>query len=167
MYKSHGKDYIENNFTPAELQALMKSAPSPPTVPTVVSMKSGPLSSKAGPLSSKTKHAAAQQPLPLLDFGCNMCGSKFLTRNKLIVHKQLSHGVIAIPCSTCGDKFESPIELAAHNATVHKKAVKRRKPGPASKTNAPPEKRGSNSIPTYLQLTQVSRRSSLSYCQRS
>lgn len=157
MYKSHGKDYIENNFSPAELQALMKSAPSPPTIPTVVGLPT----QKAGPLSSKTKHAVPQQPLPLLDFGCNMCGSKFLTRSKLIVHKQLTHGVIPIPCSTCGDKFESPIELAAHNATVHKKTIKRRKPGPASRTNAPPEKRGSNSIPNYLQLTQVSRRSSL------
>jgi len=157
MYKSHGKDYIENNFSPAELQALMKSAPSPPTIPTVVGLPT----QKAGPLSSKTKHAVPQQPLPLLDFGCNMCGSKFLNRSKLIVHKQLTHGVIPIPCSTCGDKFESPIELAAHNATVHKKTIKRRKPGPASRTNAPPEKRGSNSIPNYLQLTQVSRRSSL------
>jgi len=171
MYKSHGKDYIENNFSAAELQALMKSAPvpSPPTIPTVVTQlqKPGPLSSKTnqiqkpGPLSSKTKHVVPQQPLPLLDFSCNMCGSKFLNRNKLIMHKQLTHGVIPIPCSTCGDKFESPLELAAHNTTVHKKTIKRRKPGPASKTNAPPEKRGSNSIPTYLQLTQVSRRSSV------
>ena len=62
MYKSHGKDYIENNFSPAELQALMKSAPSPPTIPTVVGLPT----QKAGPLSSKTKHAVPQQPLPLL-----------------------------------------------------------------------------------------------------
>ena len=56
MYKSHGKDYIENNFSPAELQALMKSAPSPPTIPTVVGLPT----QKAGPLSSKTKHAVPQ-----------------------------------------------------------------------------------------------------------
>ncbi len=153
MYKSHGKEYIENNFTQEQLAALMKSAPSPPAIPTVVSMKQEALSPK--------------RPLPVLDFGCNMCGSKFLTRTKLLLHMQ-THGVILVPCQTCGDKFMSQIELQTHINQVHKhrsgkKAapMPRRKPGPASKTNAPADKRGSTSLPTYLQLTQVSRRSSL------
>ena len=96
-----------------------------------------------------------------------MCGSKFLTRTKLLLHMQ-THGVILVPCQTCGDKFMSQIELQTHINQVHKhrsgkKAapMPRRKPGPASKTNAPADKRGSTSLPTYLQLTQVSRRSSL------
>ena len=142
MYKSHGKEYIENNFTPAELQALMKSAPSPPT-PSV------PTAKPVGP-----KKIVPQAPL---EFNCKMCGSKFLNKAKLLAHMQ-SHGVILIPCSVCGDKFMSQMEMQKHKAKLH--PVKKRKPGPASKTNAPPEKRGITSIPTYLQLTQVSRRSS-------
>lgn len=147
MYKSHGKDYIENNFSQAELAALMKAAPSPPA--------STPPGLKAGPLSSK-------KPLPVLDFNCNMCGSKFLTRGKLMHHMQ-SHGVILVSCPTCSDKFMSAMELQNHINQVHKRkgGKKARKPGPASRTNAPPEKRGSTSLPTYLQLTQVSRRSSM------
>lgn len=77
-----------------------------------------------------------------------------------------SHGVILVSCPTCSDKFMSALELQNHINQVHKrksskKVVPLRKPGPASKTNAPPEKRGSTSLPTYLQLTQVSRRSSM------
>ena len=146
MYKSHGKEYIENNFTQAELAALVKSAPSPPTTMT------SPPAQRAGPLSSKK--IVPQAPL---EFNCKMCGSKFLTKNKLMQHMQ-SHGVVLIPCPTCGDKFMSQIELKEHKAKLH--PVKKRKPGPASKTNAPPECRGITSLPTYLQLTQVSRRSS-------
>ena len=118
MYKSHGKEYIENNFSPAELAALMKSAPSPPAtmIPTP------PLSTpKAAPLSKKLN-----------------------------------------------DKFQSQLEIQNHLNKVRaakipaaaKPKKPMRRPGPASKTNAPPEKRGSASLPTYLQLTQVSRRSS-------
>ena len=149
MYKSHGKEYIDNNFSAAELQALMKSAPSPP-------MADKPIT-KPGPAFTKKQH-----PLPPIDFGCNMCGSKFLSKAKLWTHMQ-SHGVILIPCPTCGDKFVSQIELRSHMSSMHTKqrsTVKKRKPGPASKTNAPHENRGSTSLPTYLELTQVSRRNS-------
>ena len=168
MYKSHGKEYIENNFSPAELAALMKSSPSPPSPPAaaaaiLVGMKNASVASQ----QPAAAVALSKQPLPPLDFGCKMCGSKFLTRGKLMVHMQ-SHGIILVPCSACGDKFVSQLELSSHMSTMHGKkfplsglAVKKRRPGPASKTNAPPEKRGASSLPNYLQLTQVSRRSSL------
>ena len=154
MYKSHGKEYIENNFSPAELQALMKSAPSPP------SAGANAASSSPQNITQKTSSSSSKksrEPQPLLEFNCKMCGSKFLNKGKLLTHMQ-SHGVILIPCPTCGDKFMSQMELQAHKAKLH--PAKKRRPGPASKTNAPPEKRGANSLPTYLQLSQVSRRSS-------
>ena len=164
MYKSHGKEYIENNFSPAELQALMKSAPSPPSV-VGANNASSPQPQNNTPhqnthqktLSSSSSNKKSREPQPLLEFNCKMCGSKFLNKGKLLTHMQ-SHGVILIPCPTCGDKFMSQMELQAHKAKLH--PAKKRRPGPASKTNAPPEKRGANSLPTYLQLSQVSRRSS-------
>ena len=127
MYKSHGREYIENNFSPAELAALMKSVPSPPAaaalppVPTVlhpaVSMTTG--GTKPGPLSSKKLDPKSY--------------------NISKTHHQPK------------PRVKKPI----------------RKPGPASKTNAPPEKRGCTSLPTYLQLTQVSRRRSSSVADHS
>ena len=109
MYKSHGKEYIENNFSPAELAALMKSVPSPPAPALPILHPSVSMTPKPGPLSSK--------------------------------------------------------KLDPKSYNVNKKPKKKqsllRKPGPASKTNAPPEKRGCTSLPTYLQLTRVSRRSSV------
>ena len=157
MYKSHGKEYIENNFSPAELQALMKSAPSPPSVG--ANAASSPPQNNTQTITQKTSSSSKKlrEPQPLLEFNCKMCGSKFLNKGKLLTHMQ-SHGVILIPCPTCGDKFMSQMELQAHKAKLH--PAKKRRPGPASKTNAPPEKRGANSLPTYLQLSQVSRRSS-------
>ena len=155
MYKSHGKEYIENNFSPAELQALMKSAPSPPSVGANAACSPPQNTQMTQKTSSSSKKL--REPQPLLEFNCKMCGSKFLNKGKLLTHMQ-SHGVILIPCPTCGDKFMSQMELQAHKAKLH--PAKKRRPGPASKTNAPPEKRGANSLPTYLQLAQVSRRSS-------
>ena len=145
MYKSHGKEYIENNFTPAELQALVKSAPSPPTTMT------SPPAQRAGPLSSKK-----MVPQAPLEFNCKMCGSKFLTKTKLMQHMQ-SHGV-SLSYSEKQLLNRTQKDENEHKAKLH--PVKKRKPGPASKTNAPPECRGITSLPTYLQLTQVSRRSS-------
>ena len=120
MYKSHGKEYIENNFSPAELAALMKSVPSPPAAAATASMPAlhpavaaVSLNNRPGPLSSKKLDAK----------------SYAINRNQNL-------------------------------KAIKKKPQVFRKPGPASKTNAPPEKRGCTSLPTYLQLTQVSRRSS-------
>lgn len=126
MYKSHGKEYIENNFSPAELAALMKSAPSPPIPPTIKEPK---------------------QPLPPLDFGYKLGQQK-------LQHEKSYKKARPSPMQA------QPTQNHHFTQNVVKKQ-KFRKPGPASKTNAPPEKRGSTSLPTYLQLTQVSRRSSL------
>ena len=80
MYKSHGKEYIENNFTQAELAALVKSAPSPPTTMT------SPPAQRAGPLSSKK--IVPQAPL---EFNCKMCGSKFNLVDLKDIHRHISN----------------------------------------------------------------------------
>ena len=122
MYKSHGKEYIENNFSPAELAALMKSVPSPPAAP-------------------------AAAPMP-------------------VIHPVHPAAVPAVSLnSRPGPLSSKKLDSKSYNINKNLKAIKKpkqvfRKPGPASKTNAPPEKRGCTSLPTYLQLTQVSRRSS-------
>ena len=147
MYKSHGKDYIENNFSAAELAALTKPPPGGSTsgIAKSPSKNSSPTSLlKTGPVIGKhyfdAKNGTAM-------FSCQMCNEKFVRKSDLYIHLDTDHGVLLIGCTSCEDKFLDMLELQNHVQAVHsKKAISGRRPGPASRTNAPKENRAAGAV---------------------
>merc|ERR1711971_1525695 len=208
-YKSLGKEYLENNFTAEELDALMKlpdneiiipgsntgSFPiSPPLTPkmspkqrnnnedspTMVPSNSVIPSasilkanleprSRPGPASlTKPKHYFGQESEHAM-MACHICEDKFLRKSDLYIHLG-QHGVTIINYPSCEDKFMEVAELRLHMKRAHGQVVRQlevdeaeppqqqvayRKPGPASRTNAPRENRAcpaapTSNLPSYL-----------------
>ena len=165
MYKSHGKDYLENNFSSDELESLMRPPPGSNTSKASTSPKhldkddigvntslpiSPPLTpklsprlrymtedqpqihlaldlkirSRPGPASlTKTKHYFEQESMKVLS-KCKSCDLKFVYKVDCDFHYEQEH------------KYEDE-DLQANDSLQHQK----RKPGPASRTNAPIENR--------------------------
>jgi hypothetical protein len=90
---------------------------------------------------------------------CQLCEEKFLRKSDLFIHLK-QHGVRVLACSQCDDRFLEASELRRHQATVHGAPAKeqtspatgqKRRPGPASRTNAPREQRAvPSNLPGHL-----------------
>ena len=124
MYKNHGKEYTDNNFSKEDMAAAAAST--------------------AGGKSAKFNHYFdPKQGTQMLQ--CQMCDRKFVRKNDLYIHLDADHGVMLVGCSSCEEKFLDVLTLQEHITEFHggedKKTAKKRKPGPASKTNAPLEQR--------------------------
>ena len=184
MYKSHGKDYIENNFSAAELAALIKPPPGTSASGTARASSSANVSTtnnitQSNQLSatklteammrSKLAQLSPELPTPVgkpthyFDQGkgtqmlsCQMCPQQFLRKSDLYIHLDSDHGVILYGCTSCDDKFLDIMDLQDHVSLAHpgkamgspstdEPHIVKRRPGPASKTNAPIESRGSSS----------------------
>jgi len=212
MYKSHGKEYLENNFSQEELDSLMRpppgsntSKPSPPArqrsddetirgSPTGVLPISPPLTPKLSPKlmkngnsndgsptmvpsssvipstsilkanlqrSSRPGPASLTKPQHYFDqeaqhamLKCQLCDDKFLRKSDLFIHLNQQHGLRVLDCpQQCEDKFLKQEELEKHMSSVHgQSGATIRRPGPASRTNAPKEIRAvsSNNLPSHL-----------------
>ena len=215
MYKSHGKEYLENNFSQEELDAIMRpppgsntSKPSPtprkrsdeeiviPGTPTGVLPISPPLTPKLSPKqklrnddsptmvpsnsvipsanilkanlqrSNRPGPASLTKPQHYFDqeaqhsmLKCQLCEEKFLRKSDLFIHLQ-QHGVNVLNCQDrlCEDRFVDVDDLKRHMTSTHGQSqssndsapVRMRKPGPASRTNAPKENRACNNLPGHL-----------------
>jgi len=136
MYKSHGKEFLENNFTPAELVAL--TTPAPQNGSGSAMSKSNLIESHYFDLKNGTQTLV-----------CNVCKKKFIRKSDLYIHLDTDHGVILLSCKLCDEKFVDEGILRDHVAKSHKGTAKRR-PGPASKTNPPPENRVASVKPRPL-----------------
>ena len=207
MYKSHGKEYLENNFSQEELESIMRpppgsntSKPSPtprkrsdeeiviPGTPTGVLPISPPLTPKLSPKQrqkvesdsssptmvpsnsiipsanilkanlqagrSRPGPASLTKPQHYFDqeaqtsvLRCQLCEEKFLRRSDLYIHLGQQHGV-RLP-SQDGEFQQAPALTSTHGQTVPV-----RRPGPASRTNAPKENRAgpmsSSNLPGHL-----------------
>jgi len=204
MYKSHGKEYLENNFSQEELDSLMRPPPGSNTsTPTGVLPISPPLTPKLSPKQKtrnedsptmvpsnsiipsasilkanlqKTRPGPASLTKPQHYFDqeaqhamlkCQLCEEKFLRKSDLFIHLK-QHGVRVISCQHCEDKFLEVTDLKRHLTSVHGQAADHmkdsqppqqetlptRRPGPASRTNAPKENRASpmtsSNLPSHL-----------------
>ena len=178
MYKSHGKEYIENNFSAAELAALIKPPPGTSASGTAragsnTTNQNNISGSKLSAMALTNKLAQLSPELPAtlgkpahyFDQGkgtqmlsCQMCPQQFVRKSDLYIHLDSDHGVILYGCTSCDDKFLDIMDLQDHVSLAHPgKAMgspssdesphmaTKRKPGPASRTNAPIESRGSSS----------------------
>ncbi|XP_023333916.1 putative uncharacterized zinc finger protein 814 [Eurytemora carolleeae] len=209
MYKSHGKEYLENNFSQEELDSLMrpppgsntsKPSPSPRKVdkeeliiqgaPTGILPISPPLTPKQSPgkrltgdessillnsasntnkvsmkarpgPASRTKHSQYfKEEAENCMLNCEFCEAKFLRKSDLYTH-MWEHEETYLDCKMCSDKFLELSDLQHHLALVHgqieslkDRHPNPRKPGPASRTNAPKENRAqqiiNSNIPSHL-----------------
>ena len=128
MCKAHGKEMAENNV------------PSDAERAAALALTAAKLQHQQQ--SSPPKSSAAQV------YHCQMCERPVSSKAELYVHVERDHGVILTPCPSCDERFMSIVALQDHISAVHGspkhlatpvKAVRR--PGPASKTNAPAEQR--------------------------
>ena len=208
MYKSHGKEYLENNFSQEELESIMRpppgsntSKPSPtprkrsdeeiviPGTPTGVLPISPPLTPKLSPKQRQKVESDSSSPtmvpsnsvIPSANIlkanlqsqgrprpgpasltkpqhyfdqeaqtsvlRCQLCEEKFLRRSDLYIHLGQQHGV-----RVQGELASEPL-TSTHGQTA---AAAVRRPGPASRTNAPKENRAdrgamaSSNLPGHL-----------------
>eukprot|EP00094_Tigriopus_californicus_P002881 TCALIF_02778-PA protein Name:"Similar to Zfp26 Zinc finger protein 26 (Mus musculus)" AED:0.10 eAED:0.11 QI:493/0.33/0.28/0.71/0.5/0.28/7/0/1223 len=115
-------------------------------------------------------------------FSCQTCQEKFHRKSDLFIHLEHSHQLPVFSCTSCGEKFMDFVELRDHITTAHLDSGKpiqirngddppmmtikpistnvsngnivkpKRRPGPASKTNAPIENRMvSTNLPSHLE----------------
>ncbi len=127
IVKTHGQEYVDNNFTPEEFAALTRSPPPPNLLkkPATTVLKSNVANgNKPGPLSSKILK------------GLNHCS---VLESMEPRPNQKNHAYDE-------DNNDPP--------TIAIKPPKRRRPGPASRTNAPPEIRAVSNVPSYLDASQ-------------
>ncbi len=125
MYKAHGKEYVENNFSSAEGKANGKQA------------------------STKNSHYFDEKKGTQV-LSCQFCALTFLRKSDLTIHLEHIHHlpVQLVP----GDSGEppsitiNPIKRRASDGHQSRQAEKRRRPGPASRTNAPEESRNGNGV---------------------
>merc|ERR1719507_502413 len=209
MYKSHGKEYLENNFSQEELDNLMRPPPgsntssptsgvlpiSPPLTPKLSpKLRTGapargedsptlvPSSScipSASSLKENNKEnnnnnnnnntvkrsrpapASLTKPQHYFDqeaqhamLKCQLCEEKFLRKSDLFIHLK-QHGVRVLSCELCEDRFLEIADLKKHMSAVHgqdeaESKGQKRRPGPASRTNAPREQRAvPSNLPTH------------------
>ena len=78
---------------------------------------------------------------------CHICNLKFVHKSDLYFHLR-EHNVDTHDCHMCDDRFIDRSDYNQHMALAHSQAYDlkvtespRRRPGPASRTNAPPENR--------------------------
>lgn len=115
-------------------------------------------------------------------FSCQTCQEKFHRKSDLFIHLEHSHQMPVFSCTSCGEKFMDFVELRDHITAAHMDGGKpiqirngddppimtikpintnvtngnmvkpKRRPGPASKTNAPMENRmASTNLPSHLE----------------
>lgn len=83
---------------------------------------------------------------------CQLCEDKFLRKSDLFIHLK-QHGVRVLSCPQCEDRFLEAADLRQHMTIVHGQAEpeQKRRPGPASRTNAPREQRVvPSNLPNHL-----------------
>ena len=128
--------------------------------------------SRPGPASlTKPQHYFDQEAQHAM-LKCQLCAEKFLRKSDLFIHLQ-QHGVRIIGCQLCEDKFLDVADLKRHLTSAHGQAqdsgdsdgepglespvsaAVARRPGPASRTNAPKENRGSSgsNLPGHMAST--------------
>ena len=100
--------------------------------------------SRPGPASlTKPQHYFDQEAQHSM-LKCQLCEDKFLRKSDLYIHLGV-HGVRVLSCHFCEDRFLESADLKIHLTTVHgqpgEEVVLKRRPGPASRTNAPREQR--------------------------
>ncbi|XP_040580514.1 uncharacterized protein [Lepeophtheirus salmonis] len=121
LYKTHGKETIDNNFSSEELTEILSPRPS-----------NGKDSVNRSVVSKATHYFDETKGTQMLS--CNLCSDSFLRKNDLWIHLESAHAAVLPVCRVCEDKFLDLAELKEHIELAHGK----RKPGPASKTNAHP-----------------------------
>jgi len=196
MYKSHGKEYLENNFSQEELDNLMRPPPGSNTSsPTSgVLPISPPLTPKLSP-KLRTAPSARGEDSPTLvpSSSCipsalslkennkennvnnnnnnnnnsvkrSRPGPASLTKPQHYFDQEAQHAIIK--CQLCEEKFlrksDLFIHLKQHEERFHEISDlkkqdeveprgQKRRPGPASRTNAPREQRAvPSNLPTHL-----------------
>jgi uncharacterized C2H2 Zn-finger protein len=125
---------------------------------------------RPGPASLTKPRHYFESEASLVTLLCQLCEDKFLQRADLHDHLSREHGISLLACPACQDRFLEPADLAQHLTSVHGHthgegappvqaaaqqhqlkdvelaAAARRRPGPASRTNAPRENRTSSAV---------------------
>lgn len=165
MVKTHGKEYMENNFTPEEFADMIRSMTTPrrasqieiiPTKePSIIhQMKSNEINKKHPQLHyfDQTKETQI--------LSCQLCSEKFVRQSDFHIHMETIHHIPLSELKSMEPKegqrnhlyvdSEEPPMITIQPIQVQNR--KKRKPGPASKTNAPVENRmiANNNIPPHL-----------------
>jgi len=111
--------------------------------------------SRPGPASlTKPQHYFDQEAQHAM-LKCQLCEEKFLRKSDLFIHLK-QHGVRVLSCELCEDRFLEIADLKKHMSAVHgqedaESKGQKRRPGPASRTNAPREQRAvPSNLPTHL-----------------
>lgn len=141
--------------------------PSNSIIPSASILKANLQKTRPGPASlTKPQHYFDQEAQHAM-LKCQLCEEKFLRKSDLFIHLK-QHGVRVISCQHCEDKFLEVADLKRHLTLVHGQAADHmkdsqppqqetlptRRPGPASRTNAPKENRASpmtsSNLPSHL-----------------
>lgn len=141
--------------------------PSNSIIPSASILKANLQKTRPGPASlTKPQHYFDQEAQHAM-LKCQLCEEKFLRKSDLFIHLK-QHGVRVISCQHCEDKFLEVADLKRHLTSVHGQAADHmkdsqppqqetlptRRPGPASRTNAPKENRASpmtsSNLPSHL-----------------
>jgi len=141
--------------------------PSNSIIPSASILKANLQKTRPGPASlTKPQHYFDQEAQHAM-LKCQLCEEKFLRKSDLFIHLK-QHGVRVISCQHCEDKFLEVTDLKRHLTSVHGQAADHmkdsqppqqetqptRRPGPASRTNAPKENRAtpmtSSNLPSHL-----------------
>jgi len=129
MYKSHGREYLENNFSPEELDILMRPPPgsnsSKQTIfpknleKEIITFSSLPISPPLTPkLSPKQKYETYEQHEIALDLKIKTKpGPASLTKSKLYFEQEAS--TILIQCNLCSLKFAKNETFLNHFDEIH------------------------------------------------
>lgn len=174
MLKSHGKEYVENNYTSEQIASITKTA-----MPGDSLLRPAPTKDALELLKQvqlQNQHVAGGQIGHYFDpsknsqmLSCASCPQRFIRKSDLLIHLEQDHGQKCVGCTLCGEKFLEIGDLREHITEAHPDpseppvvtiqpanvpktlaynkpgpASRKRKPGPASKTNAPVERRGSS-----------------------
>ena len=142
MYKSHGKEYLENNFSQEELDAIMRpppgsntSKPSPtprkrsdeeiviPGTPTGVLPISPPLTPKLSPTNNKKQQLRSEEiptmvPSNSIIPSANILKSKAgLSKPQHYFDQESQHSMLQ--CQVCSEKFLRKTDLYIHLGQQH------------------------------------------------
>jgi rubredoxin len=159
MYKSHGKEYLENNFTFEELESLMRPPPGTSANKVMTSIKqidkeengissflpiSPPLTPKLLPKQKINNGDFQKTSLAFNPKKRSTLGPASLTKTKYYFEQETIN--ILTKCEVCDLKFVNKIDCDNHFEESHvnqnfdiiknyKEYQMTRKPGPASRTN--------------------------------
>ena len=166
MQKSHGKEYVDNNFTPEQIASMTKTAipagvvtSTPPATPPNLLVKSEPNKDAIELLKQvqlQSQHVAGGQIGHYFDLSknsqmlsCSSCPQRFIRKSDLLIHLEQDHGQKCVGCTLCGEKFLEIGDLREHiteahsdtseppAAVVRPKTLPYNKPGPASRKRKP------------------------------